>query len=279
MIIRPGCIVPINYELWSAKSDHMVLAMVMTCEDQWFNLCPVSCEPQLAGFNDLVVLPDDCSLNTFMVIMGKMVAGFPAGAISPEVFAGSEAPCIKALKIPDCDCDRLCNAAFTAASNGIPGDSCKINRGNFIVPGSPAARKAANLASEWISFAESAWRHEFSSRHLSSEINVKGIIDELMKPLHGAIMDMERPPKPQRITRPKGIGGRSLMHSNAGRIGSLPGFDITDEPSLPFIENLRKELSAGLIGSSFDNPSARNLLKGTIHDLLKLILLIFPRIG
>ncbi len=290
MKVRPGSIVPINFEFWPEKSNHLVMAMVLSCEDQWFNLCPIHCEPELAGFNDLVIMPKDSSLNMFMVVMGKLAAGFPAAAISPEVFAKTQSPRIQSLNMSEAECDQLRKNTYSAMAATSPDTSYMVNRGNFITPGSKTARKIVKFTNDWISFNKASWNHEFSSRHISREIDLNGIIDELSLPLEALTKEMTPPKTTKPAKRTGVIGSSSAMRSSseiepssgtkrgecAGKIGRLfPGLNL--EPETFTLETLRKKLSELITGTRLDTPTARKLLQGPISDLVKLLLKLFPR--
>ncbi|MEW6710299.1 MAG: hypothetical protein AB1403_10795 [Candidatus Riflebacteria bacterium] len=88
MSIEPGMILSINQKFWPEKSANIVQAMITAKDGDFFEMCPVHCEIEAAGFFDLIVRGSTIESGMDMVIMCRDSAIYPAAAIdtSPDEF-------------------------------------------------------------------------------------------------------------------------------------------------------------------------------------------------
>ncbi len=82
MNVKPGQILPVNYQFWPAGSENIVQAMVMRQIGDFYELCPVHANIDSAGFFDLIVSGKTIKSEMDLVVMCRDSARFPALALN-----------------------------------------------------------------------------------------------------------------------------------------------------------------------------------------------------
>jgi len=262
---KNGLVLPINYNLWPAKSQTILMAFVQASEGDILTLCPVVNDFKVAEFFDLIVPAANTSLACDLVIMGKLRAGFPATALYSGLDAASNDESIRlCLAMPDSERQRLVADLDYLQKNTSTVTAFKVLRGTFLPKYSDAARWRRKFVRRWQEFrlvsliaAVKAQPDRFP-QYLGVKAAIEAIEQNLKKNL-----------KPEVVVEPANEESAIKIAASAKRRG---GISIERSETLELRRNLAKQLK----DQKQTDAESEKLLNGSDADLLELAMRLFP---
>ncbi len=265
MNITNGLVLPINYSFWPPKSQTILMVFVQAVEGDILTLCPVINDHKAAEFFDLIVPAAQTSLGCDLVIMGKLLAGFPACALHADLDAHSCDESIGlCLAMPDAERQRLVADLDYLQKNTLPTNAFKVLRGTFLPKDSDAARWRRKFVRRWQNFRLAALIAAVKSQpeRFPQYLGMKAAVETIEQSL-------QKKSEPSAQAVPANEENALRIAASAKKRG---GISIERSETL----NLRRNLAKAMQEKKHTGGIFEKLLDGSDADLLELALRLFP---
>ena len=164
MKITKGNLIPINYELYPVELEESLMAFVFNIEDDFLALCPVHSNLDIAGYYDLIIPPEDNSLEILLVLMTNLIKYFPKTAIEQDFRKTENQDLINQYKLTEEEKKKAFDDFEQINKSGIMNESFNFLRGRILRRNSFELNRYNELSLCWDKFLLASQIDEISNR-------------------------------------------------------------------------------------------------------------------